>query len=115
MLFGWESRWGDDRRLVDEGGLTNVGAEMAPSHPIWQGMDIIASIKWLGPLGFHTAATNATLCPGADIRGVLDTSFTASRPTPGKVPMGYGFWCNAWPENPAWKFVAVRVGNDVPF
>ncbi|MGN9761991.1 hypothetical protein [Streptomyces sp. SD31] len=25
----------------------------------------------------------------------------------GKVPTGYGFWYNAWPENPAWKFVAV--------
>ncbi|MFD7940124.1 hypothetical protein ACFV4T_37405 [Streptomyces sp. NPDC059755] len=22
---------------------------------------------------------------------------------------------NAWPENPAWKFVAVGLGNDVPF
>ncbi|MFE4821307.1 hypothetical protein ACFRFU_33675 [Streptomyces sp. NPDC056704] len=34
---------------------------------------------------------------------------------PGKVPTGYGFWCNAWPENPAWKFVAVGVGHDVPY
>nr|WP_286248034.1 hypothetical protein [Streptomyces graminofaciens] len=34
---------------------------------------------------------------------------------PGKVPTGYGFWCNAWPEDPAWKFVAVGLGNDVPF
>ncbi|GHE03210.1 hypothetical protein GCM10010339_29670 [Streptomyces alanosinicus] len=32
----------------------------------------------------------------------------------GKVPAGYGFWCNAWPENPAWKFAAVGLGNDVP-
>ncbi|WP_234382952.1 hypothetical protein [Streptomyces dysideae] len=81
---------------------------MDPSRLMWQGMDIIAAIKWLGPLVFHAAAKDATLCPGADIRGVLDTSFT-------RVPTGYGFWCNAWPENPAWKFVAVGLGNDVPF
>ncbi|MFF1690368.1 sugar phosphate isomerase/epimerase family protein [Streptomyces sp. NPDC058254] len=43
------------KRLVDEGGLTNVGAEMDPSHLMWQGMDIVASIKWLGPLVFHAA------------------------------------------------------------
>ncbi|WP_229881447.1 hypothetical protein [Streptomyces alanosinicus] len=30
------------------------------------------------------------------------------------MPAGYGFWCNAWPENPAWKFAAVGLGNDVP-
>ena len=30
----------------------------------------------------------------------------------GKVPTGYGFWCNAWPANPGWKFVAVGVGHD---
>ncbi|WP_228472754.1 hypothetical protein [Streptomyces cyaneochromogenes] len=75
-----------------------------------------AAIKGLGPLVFHAAAKDATLCPGADIRGVLDTSFTRV-PTDvgGKVPTGYGFWCNVWPENPAWKFVAVGLGNDVPF
>ncbi|MEU1572379.1 TIM barrel protein [Streptomyces collinus] len=75
------------KRLVDEGGLTNVGAEMDPSHLMWQGMDVIASIKWLGPLVFHAAAKDATLCPGADIRGVLDTSFTrVPADADGKVP-----------------------------
>ncbi|MEU8859901.1 sugar phosphate isomerase/epimerase family protein [Streptomyces umbrinus] len=104
------------KRLVDAGGLTNVGAEMDPSHLMWQGMDIVASIKWLGPLVFHAAAKDATLCAGADIRGVLDTSFTrVPADAPDKVPTGYGFWCNAWPENPAWKFVAVGNGNDVPY
>ncbi|MFE6938675.1 hypothetical protein [Streptomyces chartreusis] len=35
------------KRLVEAGGLTNVGAEMDPSHLMWQGMDVIACIKWL--------------------------------------------------------------------
>ena len=31
------------------------------------------------------------------------------------VPTGYGFWCNAWPTNPAWRFVAVGIGHDVDY
>ena len=34
-------------------------------------------------------------------------------PTP--LPTGYGFWCNAWPQDPAWRFVAVGIGHDVPY
>jgi sugar phosphate isomerase/epimerase len=30
------------------------------------------------------------------------------------VPTGYGFCRNAWPQDPAWRFVAVGVGHDVP-
>ncbi|WP_328772083.1 hypothetical protein [Streptomyces sp. NBC_00286] len=37
------------------------------------------------------------------------------RSRPDRVPTGYDFWCNAWPENPAWKFVAVGLGHDVPY
>ena len=33
----------------------------------------------------------------------------------GKVPTGYGFWCNSWPENPGWRFVAVGIGHDVEY
>ncbi len=102
--------------LVERTGATNVGAEMDPSHLMWQGMDVTAAIRWLGPLVFHAAAKDAMLCPGADIRGVLDTSFTrVPADAPDRVPTGYGFWCNAWPENPAWKFVAVGVGHDVAY
>ncbi|WLW57457.1 sugar phosphate isomerase/epimerase family protein [Streptomyces sp. YU58] len=104
------------KRLIDEGGLTNVGAEMDPSHLMWQGMDVVACVEWLGPLVFHAAAKDAALCPGADIRGVLDTSFTrVPADADDKVPTGHGFWCNAWPENPAWKFVAVGEGHDVAY
>jgi sugar phosphate isomerase/epimerase len=89
---------------------------MDPSHLMWQGMDIVASIKWLGPLVFHAAAKDAMITPGVDIRGVLDTSFErVSADDPGKVPTGYGFWCNAWPDNPGWRFVAVGVGHDVEY
>ncbi|WP_234357106.1 hypothetical protein [Streptomyces sp. NBRC 110028] len=61
-------------------------------------------------------AKDATLCPGADIRGVLDSSFTrVPADAPGKVPTGCGFWRNAWPENPAWKSVAVGLGHDTAY
>ena len=56
------------------------------------------------------------ITPGVAIRGVLDTSFERVPADAGdKVPTGYGFWCNAWPQDPAWRFVAVGVGHDVPY
>ncbi len=104
------------RRLVDLVGATNVGAEMDPSHLMWQGMDVVECIRYLGPLVFHAAAKDAMITPGVDIRGVLDTSFTrVPADAEGKVPTGYGFWCASWPQNPAWKFVAVGVGHDVGY
>lgn len=62
-------------KLVELTGATNIGAEMDPSHLMWQGMDVAACIRHLGPLVFHAAAKDAMLCPGVDVRGVLDTSF----------------------------------------
>ena len=29
------------------------------------------------------------------------------------MPTGNGFWCDSWPENPAWKFAATGIGHDV--
>ena len=63
------------KKLVDLVGATDLGAEIDPSHLMWQGMDVVACIKWLGPLVFHAAAEDAAITPGVDIRGVLDTSF----------------------------------------
>ena len=104
------------KKLVDLVGATNVGAEMDPSHLMWQGMDVIACIRYLGPLVFHAAAKDAMITPGVAIRGVLDTSFQrVPADDPGKVPTGYGFWCNAWPNDPGWKFVAVGIGHDVSY
>ena len=104
------------KKLVELTRATNVGAEMDPSHLMWQGMDVAACIRYLGPLVFHAAAKDAMLCPGIDVRGVLDTSFgRVPADAPGKVPTGIGYWVNSWPENPAWKFVAVGIGHDVPY
>ena len=104
------------RRLVDLIGATNVGAEMDPSHLMWQGMDIVACIRYLGPLVFHAAAKDAMITPGVDVRGVLDTSFgRVAADAPGKVPTGIGSWCASWPENAAWRFVAVGIGHDVDY
>jgi sugar phosphate isomerase/epimerase len=104
------------RKLVDLTGAASLGAEMDPSHLMWQGMDVVASIRWLGPLVFHAAAKDAMITPGAAIRGVLDTSFErVPADAADKVPTGYGYWCNAWPRDPAWRFVAVGVGHDVPY
>jgi sugar phosphate isomerase/epimerase len=104
------------KKLVELTGATNVGAEMDPSHLMWQGMDVPASIRYLGPLVFHAAAKDAMITPGVDIRGVLDTSFErVPVDAPDKVPTGYGFWVNAWPSDPGWKFVAVGVGHDVAY
>ena len=33
-----------------------MGAELDPSHLMWQGMDVVACIRYLGPLMFHAAA-----------------------------------------------------------
>jgi sugar phosphate isomerase/epimerase len=104
------------RKLVDLIGAGNIGAEMDPSHLMWQGMDVVASIRWLGPLVFHAAAKDAMITPGVAIRGVLDTSFErVPADAPGKVPTGIGYWCTAWPQDPAWRFVAVGVGHDVEY
>jgi len=104
------------RKLVDLTGAASIGAEMDPSHLMWQGMDVVACIRWLGPLVFHAAAKDAMITPGVDIRGVLDTSFErVPADAEGKVPTGYGFWCNAWPRTPAWRFVAVGIGHDVTY
>ena len=104
------------RKLVDLTGAASIGAEMDPSHLMWQGMDVVACIRWLGPLVFHAAAKDAMITAGVAIRGVLDTSFErVPADADGKVPTGYGFWCNAWPQDPAWRFVAVGIGHDVPY
>ena len=101
-------------RLVQLTGATNLGAEMDPSHLMWQGMDPVACVRRLGPLVFHAAAKDTALTPGVDVRGVLDTSFErVPADAPDKVPTGTGFWCTAWPEDPAWRFVAVGTGHDV--
>jgi sugar phosphate isomerase/epimerase len=104
------------KRLIDLVGAGNIGAEMDPSHLMWQGMDVVACIRELGPLVFHAAAKDAMITPGVDIRGVLDTSFDrVPADAPDKTPTGIGFWCASWPRDPAWRFVAVGIGHDVAY
>ena len=75
--------------LIELTGATNVGAEMDPSHLMWQGMDVVACIRYLSPLVFHAAAKNAMITPGVAIQGVLDTSFQrVAADATGKVPTG---------------------------
>src|SRR5260370_30575122 len=104
------------RKLVALRGARNVGAEMDPSHLMWKGMTVADCSRSLGPLVFHAAAKDAMITPGVDIRGVLDTSFErVPADAADKVPTGIGFWCNAWPADPAWRFVAVGIGHDVDY
>ncbi|MHA6805038.1 sugar phosphate isomerase/epimerase family protein [Salinifilum ghardaiensis] len=103
-------------RLIELTGSEHIGAEMDPSHLMWQGMDVEACIRHLGSRVFHAAAKDVALCPGVDVRGVLDTSFgRVPADSPDKVPTGIGTWCSSWPEDPAWRFVAVGVGHDAEY
>ena len=100
------------RKLVDLTGATNIGAEMDPSHLMWQGMDVVACIRWLGPLVFHAAAKDAMIEPGVAIRGVLDTMFErVPADADGKTPTGIGYWCTQVAGRPG---VAVRRGRHRP-
>lgn len=33
----------------------------------------------------------------------------------GKVPVAYGYWCNSWSQDPAWRFVALGLGHDTDY
>lgn len=104
------------KRLVTETDATHLGAEMDPSHLMWQGMDVVAVIRDLGPLVFHAAAKDAAITEGVATKGVLDVDFTrVPADAENKTSTGIGFWVNAWPQNPAWRFVAVGQGHDVDY
>jgi sugar phosphate isomerase/epimerase len=103
-------------RLVEMTGATNIGVEMDTSHLMWQQMDVPTVIRRLGGLIYHSAAKDVALFDGVKTKGVLDNEFTrVPADDPNKVPTGYGHWCNAWPEDPAWRFVAVGVGHQTDY
>lgn len=105
-------------RLVEQINATHVGAEMDPSHLMWQGCDIIAAMEHLGDVIKCTAAKDVRINKAARINGVLDDRFTRVGPgEDGFLPLGAGgkYSLAAWPEEPSWDFVAVGVGNDVDF
>ncbi len=103
-------------QLIDRTGATNVAVNMDPSHLFWQQMEPIESIKRLGDYVRHVHAKDTKIFPGAAVKGVLDTSFTrVPEDAEGKVPTGIGHWCNTWPTDPAWRFVAFGNGHDVTY
>ena len=103
-------------RLVEETGSTNIKVNMDPSHLFWQQMDPIAATRRLGDLVAHVHAKDTAILPGASYRGVLDTDFAhVPAQAEGKVPVAYGYWCNAWPTDPAWRFVALGLGHGVDY
>lgn len=103
-------------RLVEAIDSTNVGAEMDPSHLMWQGCDIIAAMKHLGDVIRCTAAKDVRINHAARINGVLDDRFTrVSEDDPGYLSLGGRYHLCKWPENSSWDFVAVGVGHDVGF
>src|SRR5699024_1320021 len=53
---------------------------------------------------------------GAPVRGVLDSGFGPVPEDPARrTPTGIGHSCSTWPEDPAWRFVALGEGHDVEY
>jgi sugar phosphate isomerase/epimerase len=102
-------------RLVEQTGASQLGAEMDPSHLLWQGIDPVAAIKHLGPLVFHAAAKDTRINEACRINGVLDDRFRRLSPDEPRVNLGGKYYVNEWPKNSSWDFVAVGRGHDVGF
>lgn len=103
-------------RLIEETRATHIKVNMDPSHLFWQQMDPIAATKRLGSLVGHVHAKDTRIFPGAAYRGVLDTDFGhVPAEAEGKVPVAYGYWCNSWPQDPAWRFVALGLGHETEY
>ncbi|WP_040155282.1 sugar phosphate isomerase/epimerase family protein [Mobilicoccus massiliensis] len=101
------------QRLIAETGATNVGVEMDTSHLMWQQMDVPTVIRTLGDRIFFAAAKDIKLFDGVKTKGVLDVDFgKVPADAENKTPVAYGYWCNSWPSDPAWRFVAVGVGHE---
>jgi len=103
-------------QFLERTGATNVGVNMDPSHLFWQQQEPIEALKYLGDKVFHVHAKDTKVFPGVGLRGVLDTSFTrVPEQAENKTPTGIGYYCNVWPTDPAWRFVALGLGHDVEY
>ncbi|GAB79306.1 Sugar phosphate isomerase/epimerase [Austwickia chelonae] len=101
------------QRLAEETGATNLGVEMDTSHLMWQGMDVPTVIRALGDRVYFAAAKDVAILDGVKTKGVLDVDFRrVPAEAEGKTPVAYGYWCTEWPQDPAWRFVAVGLGHD---
>ncbi|WP_152352196.1 sugar phosphate isomerase/epimerase family protein [Brachybacterium subflavum] len=95
---------------------THIGVNLDPSHLFWQQMEPIDCIERLGSHILHVHAKDTAVLPGAATRGVLDTDFGPVPEDPAaRTPTGIGHWCSTWPEDPAWRFVALGEGHDVAY
>lgn len=95
---------------------TNIGVNLDPSHLFWQQMEPIACIERLGHHITHVHAKDTAVLPGAAVRGVLDTAFDPVPEDPtDRTPTGIGHFCSTWPQDPAWRFVAIGEGHDVDY
>ncbi len=106
----------DVRKLIELTGATNIGVELDASHLFWQQMDPIAVVRELGPLIFHAAAKDVRINPGyARLYGVLDNGFRRLTPEEDRCNLGGDEWCNEWPKDCAWQFVALGKGHDAAY
>ena len=100
-------------RLVTEIGATHVGAELDPSHLMWQQIDPVAAVRHLGGLVYNAAAKDVRINEAVRINGVLDDRFGRVAPgEPGAVSLGGRYTLSRWPERSSWDFVAVGRGHD---
>ncbi len=103
-------------QFLDRVEPTNIGVNLDPSHLFWQQMEPIDCIERLGAHITHVHAKDTSVLPGAAVRGVLDTAFGPVPEDPAqRTPTGIGHWCSTWPEDPAWRFVALGEGHDVDY
>lgn len=99
-------------QFVEKVEPTNIGVNLDPSHLFWQRMDPVACIERLGEHITHVHAKDTAVLPGAAVRGVLDTAFDPVPEDPAqRTPTGIGHFCATWPEDPAWRFVALGEGR----
>lgn len=95
---------------------TNIGVNLDPSHLFWQQMEPIDCIERLGSHITHVHAKDTAVLPGAAVRGVLDTVFDPVPSDPAqRTPTGIGHYVSSWPEDAAWRFVALGEGHDVDY
>ena len=104
------------KQFLDRVEPTNIGVNLDPSHLFWQQMEPIDCIERLGAHITHVHAKDTSVLPGAAVRGVLDTAFDPVPEDPAqRTPTGIGHYCSTWPEDPAWRFVALGEGHDVDY
>ncbi|MGO2048712.1 MAG: sugar phosphate isomerase/epimerase family protein, partial [Brachybacterium tyrofermentans] len=103
-------------RFVELVEPTHLGVNLDPSHLFWQQMEPIDCIERLGSHITHVHAKDTAVLPGAATRGVLDTDFGPVPEDPAqRTPTGMGHYCSTWPDDPAWRFVAIGEGHDVDY